>query len=147
MGSQLADGPELCPEECVGGGARRVYPALQTLAHASMNVIGVRDLVARGYFIPGGASQRGGGQAPAFRVARCQTWTQVSHPRCPSTQDFGNRTVTFRIDHNPCTESRYNLNGHSRLASYNKTKNESFWRACWVFALKKCVPSNAARGL
>ena len=22
----------------------------------------------------------------------------------------------------PCTESRYNVNGHSRLASYNKTK-------------------------
>ena len=36
-------------------------------------MIGVRDLVARGYFIPGGASQRGGGRAPAFRVARCQT--------------------------------------------------------------------------
>ena len=30
-------------------------------------------MVARGYFIPGGASQRGGGQAPAFRVARCRT--------------------------------------------------------------------------
>ena len=35
--------------------------------------VGVRDLFARGYFIPGGASQRGGGRAPAFRVARCQT--------------------------------------------------------------------------
>ena len=34
-------------------------------------------LAARGYFIPEGASQRGGGQAPAFRVARCQTWTGV----------------------------------------------------------------------
>ena len=29
------------------------------------------------------------------------SWTQVSHPRCPSTEDFGNRTVTFRIDHTP----------------------------------------------
>ena len=29
------------------------------------------------YFIPGGASQRGGGQAPPFRVARCQTWSGV----------------------------------------------------------------------
>ena len=45
--------------------------------------IGVRDLVARGYFIPGGASQRGGGQAPMFP---CRTlsdlevsWTQVNH--------------------------------------------------------------------
>ena len=34
-------------------------------------------MVARGYFIPGGASQRGGGQAPAFRVARCQTRSLV----------------------------------------------------------------------
>ena len=40
-------------------------------------VIGVRAWLARGYFIPGGTSQRGGGQAPAFRVARCQTWTGV----------------------------------------------------------------------
>ena len=40
-------------------------------------IIGVRAWLARGYFIPGGASQRGGGQAPAFRVARCQTWTGV----------------------------------------------------------------------
>ena len=39
--------------------------------------IGVRDLVARDYFIPGGASQRGGGQAPAFHDARCQTWSGV----------------------------------------------------------------------
>ena len=34
-------------------------------------------LAARGYFIPGGAIQRGGGQAPAFHVARCQTWSLV----------------------------------------------------------------------
>ena len=34
-------------------------------------------LAARGYFIPGGTSQRGVGQAPAFRVAHCQTWTGV----------------------------------------------------------------------
>ena len=32
--------------------------------------VGVRDLVARGYVIPGGASQRGGGQAPMFQ---CRT--------------------------------------------------------------------------
>ena len=42
--------------------------------------VGVRDLVARGYFIPGGVSQRWGGRAPAFRVARCQIGTHVSHP-------------------------------------------------------------------
>ena len=33
----------------------------------------VWDLVARGYFIPGRTRQRGGGRAPAFRVAPCQT--------------------------------------------------------------------------
>ena len=38
----------------------------------SPHQIGVRDLnlVARSYFIPGGASQRGGGQAPMFQ---CRT--------------------------------------------------------------------------
>ena len=46
----------------------RVY--FDTLAYVQ---VGVRDLVARGYVIPGGASQRGGGRAPAFHVARCQT--------------------------------------------------------------------------
>ena len=40
-------------------------------------MIGVRAWLARGYSIPGGVSQRGGGQAPAFRVARYQTWTGV----------------------------------------------------------------------
>ena len=40
-------------------------------------MIGVRDWLARSYFIPGGTSQRGGGQTPAFRVARCQTWSHV----------------------------------------------------------------------
>ena len=39
--------------------------------------VGVRDLVARGYFIPGRTSQRGGGRAPAFRVARCRTSSGV----------------------------------------------------------------------
>ena len=37
------------------------------------HVIGVRAWLARGYSIPGGVSQRGGGQTPAFRVARSQT--------------------------------------------------------------------------
>ena len=48
-----------------------------TLGETTFTTVGVRDLVARGYFIPGGVSQRGGGQAPAFRVARCQTWSGV----------------------------------------------------------------------
>ena len=34
-------------------------------------------MAARGHFIPGGMSQRGGGQAPAFRVTCYQTWSQV----------------------------------------------------------------------
>ena len=49
---------------CLGRGFKRLY-------------IGVRDLVARGYFIPGRTSQRGGGRAPAFRVARCRTSSGV----------------------------------------------------------------------
>ena len=44
---------------------------------STLHLVGVRAWLARGYFIPGGASQRGGGQAPAFRVARCQTWSGV----------------------------------------------------------------------
>ena len=41
-------------------------------------MVGVRAWLARGYFIPGGASQRGGvSQAPAFRVARCRTRSLV----------------------------------------------------------------------
>ena len=44
----------------------------------------------------------------------------------------------------PCTEFRYNLNGHSRLANYRKTQNRSFWGACRFLGKKKCVPSNAA---
>ena len=39
--------------------------------------VGVRDLVARGYFIPGGASQRGGGEAPMFP---CRTLSDLDYP-------------------------------------------------------------------
>ena len=42
-----------------------------------VTIVGVTAWLARGYFIPGGASQRGGGQAPAFHVASCQTWLGV----------------------------------------------------------------------
>ena len=46
-------------------------------------LVGVRDLVARGYFIPGGVRQRGGGQAPMFSLSHVVrpglSWTQVSH--------------------------------------------------------------------
>ena len=40
-------------------------------------MVGVRDLVARGYVIPGGASQRGGGQAPMFQ---CRTLSDLDDP-------------------------------------------------------------------
>ena len=72
----------------------------------AINEVGVRDLIARGYSIPGGVSQRRGGQALMFRVARCQIRTQVSHPGWPRTESFGNSKVTAGIDHTPCTESR-----------------------------------------
>ena len=42
-----------------------------------LDVIGVGAWLARGYFIPGGTSQGGCGQAPAFRVARCRTRSGV----------------------------------------------------------------------
>ena len=70
-------------------------------AHSQPFKIGVRDLVARGYSIPGGVSQRGVGRPAAFRVARCQIWTQVGHPGWPRTQNLDNRKVTFGIDHTP----------------------------------------------
>ena len=34
-------------------------------------------MAARGYFIPGARARGGGGQAPALRVACCQTWSGV----------------------------------------------------------------------
>ena len=66
-----------------------------------MSVIGVRDLAARGYSIPGGASQRGVGQAPAFRVARCQIGSQVGHLGCRIAMGVGIGKVTFAFDHTP----------------------------------------------
>ena len=63
--------------------------------------VGVRDLVARGYSIPGGVSQRGVGPAPAFRVARCQIRTQVGHSAALIAMGFGIGAVTLGIDHTP----------------------------------------------
>ena len=51
-------------------------PALQWLLKPKQTqppVIGVRAWLARGYSIPGGASQIGCGRAPASCVARCRT--------------------------------------------------------------------------
>ena len=53
--------------------------------------IGVRDLVARGYFIPWGASQKGGGQAPMFP---CRTLSDLDYPGLKSvTCDVSSRWV------------------------------------------------------
>ena len=52
---------------------RGIKTQVEDSAEQDAEVVGVRDLVARGYFIPGRASQRGCGLAPTFRVARCQT--------------------------------------------------------------------------
>ena len=51
----------------------RDFNAFDTTEHLKEeinDIVGVRDLVARGYFIPGRTSQRGGGQAPMFQ---CRT--------------------------------------------------------------------------
>ena len=57
--------------------------------------IGVRDLVARGYFIPGGASQRGGGQAPMFP---CRTLSDLDYPGLRSvTCDVSSRWVLTTV--------------------------------------------------
>ena len=60
----------------------------------------MRDLVARGYVIPGGEGQRGGGQAPMFP---CRTLSDLDDPGLRSVTcqvpDIG--TVTFGIDHTP----------------------------------------------
>ena len=49
-----------------------------------------------------GARARGGvGLAPAFRVARCQTGTQVGHLAGLIMMGFGIGKVTFVIDHTP----------------------------------------------
>ena len=43
----------------------------------SCKLVGVRTWLARAYFITGDVSQRGGGQALAFRVGHCWTWSLV----------------------------------------------------------------------
>ena len=58
--------------------------------------IGVRDLVARGYFIPGGVCQRGvGGQAPMFP---CRTLSDLDYPGLRSvTCDVSSRWVLTTV--------------------------------------------------
>ncbi len=105
--------------------------------------VGVRDLVARGYFIPGGASQRGGGSGSGVP---CRTLSDLDDPGLRSvTCDVSSRRVLtlvqelFESTIPPCTEFRYNLNGRSRLASYRKPQKGNFLGACRVLAKKRCA--------
>ena len=58
-------------------------------------LVGVRDLVARGYFILGGVRQRGGGQAPMFP---CRTLSDLDYPGLRSvTCDVSSRWVLTTV--------------------------------------------------
>ena len=72
--------------EALEGGPIDVFPLggyIERSQRVCSTFIGVRDLVARGYFIPGGASQRGGGPGSDVSVSHVvrsgRSWTQVSH--------------------------------------------------------------------
>ena len=98
-------------------------------------MVGVRDLVARGYSIPGRTSQKGGYAGLRRSVTHV---VSVGHLAALIAMGFGIGTVAFGIDHTPCTEFWYNLNGHNRLASCNKAKHETIWSMS-AFAQKKRV--------
>ena len=100
--------------------------------------IGVWDLVARGYSIPGGS---GVTCRTLSDPDSTQTLRMNTHAR------FGQHKVTFGIDHPPCTEWRYNLYGHRRLASYNKTNNNSFGGGHVGFRRKKMCAFRRSSGL
>ena len=57
--------------------------------------IGVGNLVARSYFIPGGVSQRGGGQAQIFP---CRTLSDLDYPGLGSVAcDVSSRRVLTTV--------------------------------------------------
>ena len=60
-------------------GKLQLNKGLTTQSQSHCQDIGVQHLVARGYFIIGGKPEGALGQAPALRIACCQTGTQVSH--------------------------------------------------------------------
>ena len=71
-------------------------------------IIGVRDLVARGYSIPGGASQREGSQVQMFP---CRTLSDLDYPGLRSvTHDVPARRILATVQElfestiPPCTE-------------------------------------------
>ena len=107
--------------------------------------VGVRDLVARGYVIPGGVSQRGVVRFRCFRVARCQTWTILDSGQSPTMSHHAGFWQTYSNYSNfanrpdPLAQNRGYLNGQSRLASYNKAKKRIILGGMSVFAKKMCA--------
>ena len=73
--------------------------------------VGVRDLVARGYSIPGGVSQRGGGQARMFPCrtlsdpARGQSWIGWLGPDRPCQGTPGSHGVPYWSVHQSYTNT------------------------------------------
>ena len=51
-------------------------------------LVGVRDLVARGYFIPGGASQRGGGSGSGVPCRTLSDRDSGQSPMMPDRDGF-----------------------------------------------------------
>ena len=84
----------------------------------------------------------------------CRTLPDLDYPGLSSvTCDVSSQWVLTTVQQlfestiPPCTESPYNLNGHSRLASDNKTQQNVNFQEMSVFVQKKCVPSNAAQSM
>ena len=76
-----------------------------------------------------------------------QFWTQVSHPRCPSTQNFGNRTVTFRIDHTPLHRIVVQFEWAESLGELQKSETIGHFWGMSVFAQKKMCAFQRSSGL
>ena len=85
-------------------------------------MIRVRDVVARGYFILGGASQRGGGSESVVPCRSLSDLDSGRSPVMPHPDGFGIGKVTLAIVHTLLHKKQCHLNGHSRLASCNKLK-------------------------
>ena len=112
-----------------------------------LGFIGVRDLVAHGFSSLGARARGWVDRAPAFRVARCQTWTQVSHLRCLIAMGFGNRTVTFRIDHTPLHRIAVQFEWAEPFGELQKNKKISHFGGMSVFAQKKMCDYQRSSGL
>ena len=65
------------------------------------------------------------------------SWTQVSHPRCPSTQDFDNGTVTFRIDHTQLHRIAVQFEWAEPFGELQKNQKIGHFLGMSVFAQKK----------